>query len=76
MLTRRDILKSLGLAPTALPFLGNLSSLAANASAAKEIKKRLIIVFTPDGVVKENFWPVKNGSFISDPSSTEPDALP
>ena len=25
MLTRRDILKSLGLAPAALPFLGNLS---------------------------------------------------
>lgn len=76
MLTRRDILKSLGIAPAALPFLGNLSSLAANASVAKEIKKRLVIVFTPDGVVKEKFWPLKNDSFFSDPSSTEQDALP
>jgi hypothetical protein len=40
MLTRRDILKSLGLAPAALPFLGNLSSLAANTRVAKEIKKK------------------------------------
>ena len=32
MLTRRDILKSLGVSPTALPFLSNLSSMAADAS--------------------------------------------
>ena len=76
MLTRRDILKSLGLAPAALPFLGNLSSLAANTRVAQEIKKRLVIVFTPDGVVKEKFWPLKNGSFFPDPSSTEQNALP
>jgi hypothetical protein len=38
----------------ALPFLGNLPSLAA---AATGTKRRLVIVFSPDGVVRKNFWP-------------------
>ena len=76
MLTRRDILKSLGISPTALPFLSNLSSMAADASGAQETKQRLVIVFTPDGVVKENFWPRSQGSFSPDIPPPQHDALP
>ena len=76
MLTRRDILKSLGVSPTALPFLSNLSSMAADASGAQETKRRLVIVFTPDGVVKENFWPRSQGSFSPDIPPPQHDALP
>ena len=76
MLTRRDILKSLGISPTALPFLSNLSSVAADANGAQETKRRLVIVFTPDGVVKENFWPISQGSFSTDSPITQHNALP
>ena len=41
-----------------LPFLGNLPSLAAAAAGPKQ---RLVIVFSPDGTVKKNFWPEGEG---------------
>ena len=40
MLTRRNILKRLGIAPTALPFLSNLPSMAAEANAAQRNKAK------------------------------------
>jgi hypothetical protein len=75
MLTRRDILKRLGIAPAALPFLGNLPSLAA-ASAVGRPRQRLVIVFSPDGVVKKNFWPERAGPFTTPPPVEQPVALP
>jgi hypothetical protein len=51
---RRDLLRRLGVGAAALPFLGNLPSLAAAPSGPK---RRLVIVFSPDGVVRKNFWP-------------------
>jgi hypothetical protein len=59
-LTRRKLLERLGIGSAALPFLGNLPSLAA-ASAGP--KRRLVIVFSPDGTVRPNFWPEQEGSF-------------
>jgi len=53
-LSRRDLLRRLGVGSAVLPFLGNLPSLAA---APNSPKRRLVIVFSPDGVVKQNFWP-------------------
>ena len=53
-LSRRDLLRRLGVGPAVLPFLGNLPSLATTPAAPK---RRLVIVFSPDGVVKRNFWP-------------------
>ena len=76
MLTRRTILKRLGIAPAALPYLGNLSSIAADANAAQKTKRRLVIVFTPDGVVKENFWPASPSLFSPDPTTSQQNALP
>jgi hypothetical protein len=61
-LTRRDLLRRLGVGPAVLPFLGNLPSLAAPAAARKQ---RLVIVFSPDGVVKKNFWPTAPGPFLT-----------
>ncbi len=51
---RRDVLRHLGVGAAALPFLGNLPSLGAAATGPK---RRLVIVFSPDGVVRKNFWP-------------------
>ncbi|MFM7242821.1 MAG: DUF1552 domain-containing protein [Planctomycetaceae bacterium] len=53
-LSRRDLLRRLGVGSAVLPFLGNLPSLAAAPALPK---RRLVIVFSPDGVVKKTFWP-------------------
>ena len=73
MFTRRDILRRIGIAPTALPFLGNLSSLAALTTQPRQ---RLIIVFSPDGIVKEKFWPERPGAFTTPPPVQKPAPLP
>ncbi len=58
--SRRTFLKDLGLGSAALPFLLNLSSLShANPGNPKQ---RLIIVFSPNGVVPPAFWPDEVGS--------------
>jgi hypothetical protein len=57
-LTRRRLLERLGIGSAVLPFLGNLPSLAAATAGPK---RRLVIVFTPDGTVKKNFWPEGEG---------------
>jgi hypothetical protein len=61
MITRRELLKRLGVGTAVSPFLGNLPSLAG--AAATTAKQRLVIVFTPDGTVRDNFWPTSAGSF-------------
>jgi hypothetical protein len=54
--SRREFLRDLGIGAASLPFLLNLPSLAfANNQGAR--KKRLIIMFSPDGVCRSNFWP-------------------
>ena len=44
-----------------LPFIGGLSSLRGEESGAKR-KKRLIIMFTPNGTVPDEFWPMQVGA--------------
>jgi hypothetical protein len=61
-LTRRRLLERLGIGSAVLPFLGNLPSLAAAAAGPKQ---RLVIVFSPDGTVKKNFWPEGEGPTAS-----------
>ncbi len=56
--TRREFLRDLGVSAAVLPFLGNLSSLAAPAPTRKQ---RLIIMFSPDGIVPSTFWPDEEG---------------
>ena len=63
--TRRDFLRDLGLGAATLPFIGNLPSIAfANQ---QERKKRLVIMFSPNGVVQNNFWPDHEGDLSMQP---------
>ncbi|MCA8988698.1 MAG: DUF1552 domain-containing protein, partial [Planctomycetaceae bacterium] len=53
--SRRDFMKHLGLGAASLPFLTGFSSLGfANSQSAKQ---RLIVVFSPNGVIPGNYWP-------------------
>ncbi|MDA1040785.1 MAG: DUF1552 domain-containing protein [Planctomycetota bacterium] len=74
LLSRRALLRRLGVSSAVLPFLGNLPSLALASSSTA--KKRLIIVFSPDGVVKKNFWPAIPGRFITPGPVRVPVELP
>jgi len=53
---RRKFLRDLGISASVLPFVGSLSSLFAESTAPVP-KKRLIIMFSPNGTVQEKFWP-------------------
>jgi len=62
-LSRREFAKSLGIASASVPFLLNLGSLVrANSQATKQ---RLIVVFSPNGVIPPNFWPDEEGENFS-----------
>ena len=73
-LSRRDLLRTLGVGAGVLPFLGNLPSLALASAAGP--KQRLVIVFSPDGVVKKNFWPTIPGPFLTPGPVRVPAELP
>lgn len=57
---RREFLRDLGLGTASLPFLLNLPGLASAAGPARR-KQRLVVVFSPNGTVRKNFWPGKTG---------------
>ncbi len=57
--SRRDFLRNLGLAASTLPFLGNLPSLGFANTLAR--KQRLVVVFSPNGIVPTTFWPDEEG---------------
>lgn len=62
---RRDFLRDIGLGAAITPFIGNLPSLAfANQQRRKQ---RLVIMFSPNGVVPGAFWPDAPGDFGSVP---------
>jgi len=74
LLSRRDLLRRLGVGSAVLPFLGNLPSLAAAVTVTP--KKRLIVVFSPDGVVRKDFWPQIPGPFLTPGPIRVPAELP
>jgi hypothetical protein len=68
--TRREFIRDLGIGAAVLPFLGNLPSLGfANQQARKQ---RLVILFSPDGVVPGTFWPEGEGKLTKLPESLTP----
>ena len=59
--TRREFIRDFGIGTTALPFILNLPSLGfANQQRRKQ---RLVIMFTPNGIVPSTFWPDYEGEF-------------
>ncbi|MCA9175538.1 MAG: DUF1552 domain-containing protein [Planctomycetales bacterium] len=57
--TRREFLRHAGLASGLAPFLGALGSPAFAAEQAP--RQRLIVMFSPNGVVPKTFWPDQEG---------------
>jgi hypothetical protein len=58
--TRREFIRDIGISAAAATFIGNLPSLAfANQERRKQ---RLVIMFSPNGVVPNTFWPDAEGN--------------
>lgn len=56
---RRGFLRDLGVSATAAPFILNLPSLGfANQ---RRRKQRLVVMFSPNGIVPKTFWPDEEG---------------
>ena len=68
--TRRDFLRSMGLGAAALPFVCNLPSFALEAPAGR--KQRLVVLFSPNGVIPKNFWPDEEGENFTLKESVAP----
>lgn len=68
--TRRDFLRDLGVGAAAMPFLLNLPSLGF-ANQAKR-KQRLVVLFSPNGVVPNTFWPDAEGKDFELKESLKP----
>src|SRR5215475_10373583 len=68
--SRREFLRDLGLSAAALPFILNLPSLGfANQTVRKQ---RLVVIFSPNGVVPPTFWPDEEGAEFTLKESTSP----
>ncbi|QDU89856.1 hypothetical protein Pla175_32520 [Pirellulimonas nuda] len=58
---RRRFLRDLGVGAAALPFLYGLPSARAGAPGPAAARKRLVVVFTPNGTLPDEFWPDRFG---------------
>ena len=68
--SRREFLRHLGISAAALPFVLNLPSLGfANQ---QQRKKRLVVLFSPNGVVPTTFWPDEVGEKFTLKESLSP----
>jgi hypothetical protein len=68
--TRRQFVRDLGISTAALPFILNLPSLGfANQQARKQ---RLVVLFSPNGVVPNAFWPDEEGDCFTLKESLTP----
>ena len=68
--TRRDFIRDLGVSAAAMPFLWNLPSLGYANDNVK--KKRVVFVFSPNGVVPDQFWPQEEGEHFTLPEILSP----
>lgn len=59
--TRRDFLIKTGLSAAAANLIVGLPSLGLAADANTTRKKRLVFIFSPNGVIPEHFWPSQLG---------------
>ncbi len=68
--TRRDFVRNLGLSASAIPFVLNLPSLGFANNQAR--KQRLVVMFSPNGIIPKNFWPEKEGEEFALPEILTP----
>jgi hypothetical protein len=68
--TRREFLRRLGLRAATLPFILNLPGLAFGQSGRR--KQRLVVIFSPNGVVPSTFWPDEEGEQFTLKESLSP----
>ena len=62
-LHRRQFLRDLGISASALPFLSGLSSITG--APAPQKRQRLVIMFSPNGTLPNEFWPDQEGADFS-----------
>src|SRR5579883_3621611 len=68
--TRREFIRDLGIGAAALPFILNLPSLGfANQTRRKQ---RLVVMFSPNGIVPKTFWPDEEGDSFTLKESLTP----
>jgi hypothetical protein len=68
--SRREFLRNLGIGAAALPFALNLTSLGLANTIPR--RKRLIVMFSPNGVVPKTFWPDEEGEEFTLKESLKP----
>jgi hypothetical protein len=68
--SRREFIRDLGIGAAALPFLLNLPSLGFGEEGRR--KQRLIVMFSPDGVIPSTFWPDEEGESFTLKESLKP----
>jgi hypothetical protein len=69
--TRREFVRDLGISGLAVPLALNLSSLAM-AGEPRPRKQRLVVMFSPNGVVPGTFWPDEEGASFTLKESLSP----
>jgi hypothetical protein len=62
--SRRRFLRDLGIGAAAIPFVNGLHTLRADPSGTSAAPKRLIVVFSPNGTLPDEFWPDEFGPEI------------
>ncbi len=67
---RREFIRDMGIGAAAVPFILNLPSLGFANQAVR--KQRLVIMFSPNGVVPSTFWPDQEGEKFELKESLKP----
>src|SRR5687768_8619864 len=68
---RREFIRHLGLGAAAVPFILNLPSLGFANNQGRR-KQRLVVMFSPNGVVPSTFWPDEEGESFTLKESLTP----
>src|SRR5262245_13667844 len=69
-LNRRHFLRNLGVSAAAMPFLAGLPSLIG--APIPQRRQRLIIMFSPNGTLPNEFWPEEEGTAFNFKSILQP----
>lgn len=68
--SRREFLRDMGMGAAMLPFVTNLPSVLSLQKATR--KQRIVILFSPDGIVPSTFWPDSVGQYFDFKESLTP----